>query len=187
MRQLRVLLKGIGLNLNFGSIDMKLKVLLISALISISFYANSEIEYYDCGEENYDRVYFKFDLDAIDDISPDTNSGVRLRSYGEVFEPLDVRVSQKWFKVTEIREIGFWVDLTDAIFFINRKGGESFYKDYANFLGDDRIKKSLGYCKNNIKGENLNTFFKMNSELQKEREDAELNKIANQPSAMNWN
>ena len=100
---------------------MKLKVLLISALISISFYANSEIEYYDCGEENYDRVYFKFDLDAIDDISPDTNSGVRLRSYGEVFEPLDVRVSQKWFKVTEIREIGFWVDLTDAIFFINRK------------------------------------------------------------------
>ena len=55
---------------------MKLKALPFSILISISFYANAEIEYYHC-EKGID-LYFKFDIDAINDLSP-TNSGLRAK------------------------------------------------------------------------------------------------------------
>jgi len=158
-----------GIYLSLRSVNIKLKVLLISALISISFYANAEIEYYDC-----QGTYWKFDLKSINNISPYAVSGLRFRqSAHAAVQNLNVEMSDEWFKA---HPVGY----PKGVWYINRTGGQSFviYNEINSNLG--RMRERV--CKNVIKDKDLDAFFKTDTELDRNRE-----KIANQPPAMNWN
>lgn len=129
--------------------------------------------------------YWKFNIDAIDNISPYSEPEVRRRAMGEVMDYSNVKMSDEWFKVIMYTGGGaFFADI-EITFYINRQGKESVAIQNNPVFGI--IEDDLGVCKNYIKGENLDTLFKMQSELLEEREKAETERLKNLPPAKNWN
>jgi len=162
---------------------MKLKTLfLIIATLFCSTFALSKVEYYHC-EKGVDN-YWKFNVSAIDSISPYSKPEVRRRAMGEVMEYSNVRMSDEWFKVITYAG-GGWLADTEITFYINRQGKKSMYKQNNPLFGI--IEEDVGVCKNYIEGENLDTLFKMQSELQQEREAIEAKRLENLPPPKNWN
>ena len=150
----------------------------IAAVLTIFLSVNSfsKVEYYSC-KEGVDKDW-RFDLDAINQISPDAPPAVRMRQLGEVMEFSNLQVSDDWFKV--IIRVGY----VEQTFFISRTGKESIMKSNT-ILGLQQ--RSMGVCKNHIKGEDLDTYFKMQSELQQEQKDTEKTRLKNLPPSKNWN
>ena len=130
----------------------KLLLPLFSILISINTYA--EFEYYHC-EKGMDS-YWRFDIDAINDVSPDSLSKSRRKnSIGEITDLTNVAFSNDWFKV--IINSG----LITEVSYISRIGEESVRKITSSISSSEY---DLGVCKNYIKDKDLSSFFKRNSE-----------------------
>ena len=159
-----------------------LNLIILLITVALSTNAASNVEYYHC-EKGIDN-YWKFDIDAIDSISPYSKPEARRRATGEVMEYSNVRMSEEWFKVITYVGGGMMAD-TEITFYINRQGKNSIVKQNNALFG--MIEDDLGVCKNYIDGEDLNTLFKMQSELKKERDKAEANRLKDLPPPKNWN
>ena len=93
-------------------------------------------EYYKCGTS-----LFRVNLDAAENISPNADAAVVANFWGEVNELNNVKISSEWVKV--IRNLMG----TEATFFINRKGGDSF-SSMSTMFGVQ--KENFGVCDNSI-------------------------------------
>ena len=133
-----------------------MKKLIISLLISFGFVNTSlaEIEYYHC-EKGIDS-YWRFDIDAINNLSPDSLSKSRRKNaIGEITDLTNVTFSNEWFKV--IINAG----LITEVSYISRIGEESVRKVTSSISSSEH---DLGFCKNYIRDKDLSSFFKRNSE-----------------------
>lgn len=158
------------------NLNKTISILLVLLTTILSTSALSKTEYYHC-TEGVD-TYWKFDTDAINDISPDAGPGVRKRSMGEVQEMTNVKMSKDWFKVV-------WVfEGMELQWFISRTGKKSTYRHDNPLFG--LVKRDMGVCQE-IRDEDLTTLFLMQSELKQERERSEVNKLKNLPPPKNWN
>ncbi len=164
---------------------MKLSYIVALSTILLSISAQSEIEYYHC-EESVD-TFWKFDIDAINNksISPHKNPKVRVRQLGFVDEFSDVEISSEWLKVTSFVGGGLFQPDIEIETYINRRGGHSIRQVVNPIFGDG--KSDMGVCKGFIEGENLDTLFKMQSELQQEMKDLEGEQLESSPPLKNWN
>ena len=133
-----------------------MKKLIISLLISFGFVNTSfaEIEYYHC-EKGIDS-YWRFDIDAINNLSPDSLSKSRRKNaIGEITDLTNVTFSNGWFKV--IINAGLYTEVS----YISRIGEESVRKVTSSISSSEH---DLGVCKNYIRDKDLSSFFKRNSE-----------------------
>ena len=164
---------------------MKLSDITIFITIVLSTNALSEIEYYHC--ESGADTFWKFDIDAINNknISPFKKPKVRVRQLGSVGENSNVEVSDEWFKITNSVSGGLLLADIEIVTYINRKGGNSITQVTNPIFGDGR--RDMGVCKNYIEGENLDTLFKMQSELRQEEKKAEMKRLKSLPPVKNWN
>ncbi len=155
---------------------MKISYIVIITTLLLSTNALSKIEYYHC-KEGID-TYWKFDTDAINDISPNAGPGVRKRSLGEVQELTNVRISKDWFKVV-------WTfDGIELQWFISRTGKKSSHRQDNPLFG--LIKRDMGVCQG-IKDEDLDTLFLMQSELQERDKLIKQEENEKRPPSKNWN
>ena len=123
-----------------------IKTTLLALALTLSVSANADIEYYNC-----DGSLFRVNTDAANDISPDAADAAIGVFWGEINVLNNVRVSEKWVKV--IRNLMG----TEATFFINRQGGDSF-TSMSTMFGVQ--KDNIGVCDNTPIDDS--TFFKTN-------------------------
>jgi hypothetical protein len=155
---------------------VKTSYITIIVTFLLSTNALSKIEYYHC--KGGIDTYWKFDIYAINDISPDAGYGVRKRSMGEVQELTNVKMSKDWFKVV-------WTyQGMELQWFISRTGKNSSHRQDNPLFG--LIKRDMGVCQG-IKNEDLDTLFLMQSELQEKDRLMKLELNTHKPPSKNWN
>jgi len=159
-----------------------MRLILSLIMLFLSFYASADKEYFHC--KGVLDSYWMFDTEAIKStsISPDRKSLARLRNIGAVDEFFDVEMSDEWFKVKTFLPGGMFADM-EQIYFVNRNGKKSISRQNNSLFGI--VEKEFD-CARGIEGEDLNTFFLMNSELPSIKPEEELN-IQFNNSEKNWN